>query len=169
MSETTTPSAQSQEPAPEIVIQTIADLAKQLAEPITVELIFGKGVFRATGRRLTPEEERILDLIITVVQPPVTKGKNIDEDRIEYTDAKFLTAKSNSENKARAVAIYWCFPDVNKMKPGLKDYNEIQTFINIESGLNTTALNFLYNGCRNPGITVGSLVNFTSAETSAKS
>lgn len=150
-------------------VLTLADLTKQLHEPVNVELVMGENKYMAIGRRTTPEEDRLLDLIEGSIVPPIIRGKTMEEDRPDYSNVKYLTDKANAANKTRAVAVYWCFPEIAAMRPDLKSYDDIQRFVNAESGLNSTVLNLLFMACKNPGVTIGSLVNFSSAGTSASS
>jgi hypothetical protein len=125
----------------------------------TVQIEFDGRLYAVEVRRLTPAEDAILENIIGAVTPPILRGKTLEEDRPNFSDPEYLKRKAAAEVEARSLALYWCVPMFSAGRPGLANHQEITQFI--QSKLNATVLNVLWQAVRNGGVTLAELVNFT--------
>lgn len=155
------------EPRPPIKVSSLADLQKFCEQSILVEFNFLTQTFQVEARKLTPKEDATLDEIMNTILPPVVRGEKPELDRINYHDANFVKLKSAVDIKARALGIYWCVPIFQKEKPGLTKQEDILDFV--QSKFNAMILDVLWQAIRNGGVTMATLVNFTSSSTSPAS
>ena len=146
---------------------TFAEIHKLCNEVKNVELTLDERKCTIQFRRLTAAERQKLECITDEVMPPIIKGITPEQDRIEYTNSEFIKKKRISNAKARALAIYWCVPELRAMKPDLKEYDSIMDFV--QSSFPEAVLVILEQSVSGSGITTAEMVNFTSSSGSPES
>ena len=104
------PSPSANAPA---VITSVSELVAKSAVKITVEWPPNakKNVIRIEGRRLKPNEEGELRLLLETVLPPMLPpAPEGGEERHDLRDPEYLKRLLRAKSEARAFACYCCYP-----------------------------------------------------------
>lgn len=157
---------QPAEPAPSPV-KSLSELRAVIEKPIRLEMVFDNTKLTIEMRRLTPAEDTAIQEILDTVVPPIIPGKTPELDRPDYANLDYIRRKTAAEIEARSVALYWTVPIIRNEKPNLTNRREITEYV--QSLMNAQVLTVLFSACRNGGVTLGELVNFTSSNPSVGS
>jgi hypothetical protein len=141
-------------------ITSLKELNALIRKRMKVEFDFNGTKCALEMRRLTAAESSKISEILESVTPPLIKGKTMDDDRLDLTNASYIKAKNLAAIQARAQAVYWSYPEVSAGNPNLKDPVEIADYV--QSQLTDPIVQILYNATQDNGIGgVAELVNFT--------
>jgi hypothetical protein len=140
-------------------ITSLKDLNALIQKRLKVEFDFNGTKCALEMRRLTAAESAKITEIIESVTPPVVKGRAPEEDRLDLTNAAYITKKNQAAIQARAMAIYWAFPGVAEGGPGLTDPGAVAEFV--QRNLTEPVVDTLFTATRDDGVSAPELVNFS--------
>jgi hypothetical protein len=152
-------------PAPQPVeyreIATLADLEKVCSAPVVVECLLANTTppqpIRLTGKRLTPDQEKRVKLILEAAVPPLLPPdpeRPQAERQYDFHAPGYLQAKETNQRLARALTLYWAFPifvtgwedykkSLSPVPPGAPNETQIMEFIESRP-LDSTMLDLAY-------------------------
>jgi hypothetical protein len=147
--------------------RSFADIHRLCQEVKTIELTIDGQLCPVNFRRLNAAERLKLEEVTDSVMPPIIKGLTPEQDRIDYTNAKFIHDKREVNAKARSLALYWCVPDLQQMKPELKEHDAIRDFV--QGSFPEEVLAELEKAVHGSGLSLAEVINFSSSSGSPES
>lgn len=140
-------------------LTSLSEIQKLCAQTKRVEFTLDGKKCALEVRRLTPAEEARLAEIADSVTPPIIKGANPEQDRLDLTNAAYLKKKTEAALQARSQGLYWAIPAFQADKPNLTNLADIEKYI--QGQLSEQLLDVLWKASRESGIAQADLVNFT--------
>lgn len=156
-----------QKPTNSATALSLTDLHAACNDYKTLEIHLDAKLFAVSFRRLNAAERVKMEEVSDAIMPNVVRGATPEQDRLNYADPDFIKRKREAQVKARAIAIYWCVPDIQKMKPELREYDAIRDFV--QASFPDGVLSELFAAISNSGVTEAEVVNFTSSSGSVPS